>query len=159
MILVLSVVTECRREIAMQITDLEFSISISRDEYRKGEPVPCKLALTNRGSQTLYVNKRMLVNYPQMQHDVYFEITDENGKKAPIGMLVNAGKPKDEDFEELEPDASVSKQIDLARDFKLDPGSYTFKAVYENSTIPSRMDISKVWKGKIESNTLNITIR
>ena len=143
----------------MQITDLEFSISISKDEYKEGEPIPFQLALKNRSSQTLYVNKRMLVNYPQMQHDVYFEITDENGKKAPIGMLVNAGKPTGEDFEELNPEASVSKQIDLARDFKMDPGSYTVKGVYENSTTPPGIDVSKVWKGKIESNTLNVTIR
>ena len=143
----------------MQATDLNFSISVEKSDYSDSESVPCKLTITNKSSQSLYVNKRFLINYPQMQHDVYFEITDENGKKAPIGMLVNAGKPNGEDFVELDPDASVSKQIDLARDFKLVPGSYNVKAIYENHTVPPQMDDSKVWKGKIESDTLIIKIR
>jgi hypothetical protein len=155
----LGATTECRREIIMPVNDLEFSISTPKVEYREGDSFPCTLGLTNKHSQPFFVNKRFLVNYPQMQHDVYFEITDENGNKAPIALLINAGNPDGEDFVELDPNSSVSKQVDLARDFRLVPGSYTIKAFYENHTAPPQLDESKIWKGKIESNTLIIKIR
>lgn len=142
----------------MQTSDLKFAISIDKNEYREGEAIRCKMTLTNTSHQSLYVNKRFLVNLPALQHDVYFDIVDTNGRKAPFGLLVNAGRPDRDNFEELDPEASVAKEIDLARDFKIDPGTYTVKAVYENNSAPPELNASKIWKGKLESNSLNITV-
>jgi len=142
----------------MPDTDVKFSISVDKNEYRSGEDIRCKMTLTNTSGKSLHLNKRFLVNLSGQQHDVYFEIVDASGRKAPFGLLVNAGKPEKDDFEQLESQASVEKSINLASDFKIDPGSYTVKATYENKTSPLELDASRVWKGKIESNVLNITV-
>jgi hypothetical protein len=142
----------------MKSSDLKFSLSTDKNEFQEGEPVRCKMVLANSGSGPMYVNKRFLVNFPDMRHDVYFEITDSQGRSAPFGLLVNAGLLEARHFEELKPQDSVSKEIDLASDFKMDPGSYKVKAIYENDSAPPQLDTSRVWKGKTESNTLNITI-
>ena len=143
----------------MQSSDLKFSINTDQNEFHEGEPIRCKMVLANTGTGAMYVNKRFLVNFPDMEHDVYFEITDSHGRSAPFGLLVNAGLIDARHFEQLNSQDSVSKEIDLARDFKMDPGSYKVKAIYENSSAPPPLDASGVWKGKTESNTLNITIR
>jgi hypothetical protein len=159
LVLIAALQADCRRNIKMQTTDLKFAISIDKNEYNEGEAIRCKMTLTNTSGQSLYVNKRFLVNYPDLQHDVYFQIVDTNGQNAPFGLLVNAGRPDREHFEELDPQGSVGKEIDLARDFKIDPGSYTVKAVYESSSTPSALNASKIWRGKLESNSLQITVR
>ena len=142
----------------MQSSDLKFSISVDKVEFQEGEPIRCKMVLTNTGSAAMHVNKRFLVNFPDMAHDVYFEISASEGRSAPFGLIVNVGLLEARHFEELHSQESISKQIDLSRDFKMDPGSYKIKAIYETDSAPPELNASRVWKGKIESNTLTITI-
>lgn len=140
----------------MQASNLKFSIEVSKDKFSPGEAIPCKLILTNTGSNPVYVNQRMLVNFPDSQHDVYFEILDDRGNKVPFSMLVNAGLPKDSDFKELSPGKSVEKKFDLQSGYISSSGNYQVKAVYENKS--NANGLSNVWKGKTESNTLTIRV-
>lgn len=138
---------------------IKFTISTNRNEFQSGSAIPCKLTLTNSGERSLYVNKRLLVNYPDQQHDVFFEIVDTAGNEVTFLLDINAGDPDDEHYSELQPGDSLDKEIDLNELFKWKVGTYRLKATYENDSVPAELRGKNVWKGRIESNALTIKIQ
>lgn len=147
---------------------LAFDILFSKTVFKVDEPVTCKLVLTNNGKTPLIVNGRFLVNQPfPNPHEVYFEITDESGKYLFFQLLVRAGEPTAGDFKTLAPGKkllstdymgivetggeNLSQMYGMTK-----PGVYRVRAVYENRAEPKGMT---VWKGKLYSPTVTVTIK
>ena len=145
----------CGREKAMADT-LEFRIEVEPGEFKAGQPVPGRMTLKNVSGAPVRVNQRLLVNFHKSPHEVYFDVTDEKGEKAPFSLLVNAGQPKESDFAELAPGEAVSRAIDLGRAYLTRPGLFTVKAVYENT---HGREGAAVWQGRLESNTLSVRVQ
>lgn len=142
---------------------LKFDILFEKTVFDLGEPVKCKMSLINTGEKPITVNKRFLVNWPfPSPHEVYFVIKDAKGRRLMFQFIIRAFDPKADDFTTLSPGESVTygplkpADYDLSEAYDLKKtGTYTIYAVYENLTVPEGMD---VWVGRIESETVKITI-
>jgi hypothetical protein len=151
------------REESEKKEPLKFDILFEKTAFRFGEPVKCKMSLTNTGEKPLTVNKRFLVNWPfPSPHEVYFVIKDAKDRRLIFQFFIRAFDPKADDFTTLSPGESVAyglfepSDYDLSEAYDLKKtGTYTIYAVYENLAVPEGMD---VWIGRIESETVKITI-
>jgi hypothetical protein len=140
---------------------LFLNLSTDKVTYASGENIEATLELSNEYEQSVLVNKRMILNLQSVigsLGEVYFKITDKQGKEADFVVRVNVRFPKEEDFIYLKPGELISQTYLLNKwyNIPLTPGEYTVQAIYQNN-----VDLNggeEAWKGKITSNIISISI-
>jgi hypothetical protein len=139
---------------------LSLSLTLDKPDYAMTDAITAKVILLNKGSETLKVNRRLLLNYlgaPKVFCEVSFIITNSANSKVPFAARVNASEPEDADFTELGPQQSIEESYLLRQFFRLDePGRYTLQAIYQNSSDPST---GPAWKGKVESDQIVVDVK
>lgn len=123
-----------------------------------GETIEANITLKNISDSPLVVNKRLLLNLPVGEmSEMWFEIQNNEGKSLPLGVLIRVRLPIPSDFIVLQPDQSISDTYDLNYWYLIkEPGVYTVKAIYRNTTIPQ--GYTNVWTGEISSEVIQIEI-
>jgi hypothetical protein len=146
--------------------ELELAIELEKSVYRLDEQIFCKITLTNRGSESLAVNRRLLVNTPHAPppyREITFDVLSPSENPVQFGTKINVGSPGEEDIIVLEPGSSVDRTYELTKDFDFDElGEYTVQATYENQSDLGRGPGDRkggVWIGRLESNILNFQIK
>lgn len=143
--------------------DLKFSILLDKTEYKEQEPINVIFELECQGKEPAWVNKRFYANstsVPRKQRgEVTLKATSPSGKELPCKFAYEAGFPKSDYFELLEPGKkAVSEYPRNLRgyfDFT-EPGVYKVEAVYENIFGPEiGLDMPK---GKIYSKTVSFKV-
>ena len=139
---------------------LEFSISLDKKTYAKGEPVKCTMTIKNISAQNLVVNNRFLVNLPNGPHEVSFVITDPANHQLLFMSRIRASFNSDE-FIMLQPGKSTTEVYDLNEDYQFSAsGNYTVLAYYENkSNAPANSGFANPWKGVLISNKTFFSLR
>ena len=141
---------------------LALSLILEKSEYSSGEPVNVVLALKNQGTDPVVVNQRFYISSeeaPQNQKEVYFELISPSGVKLKCQYVYPTGYPKSDYFKLLAPNEEAKS--DYPRNLKgffeiTEPGTYTIKAVYENS-FGQELGLD-VFKGPLVSLPVKFTI-
>jgi hypothetical protein len=99
-----------------------------------GRAVLIHVALHNRGSAPVTVNRRMLVNYPSApQVELALDVESDGGTKHDFQAKIRVGDPSDDDFVSLAPGDRLVERVDLGDSYGVvAPGKYTVKARYGN---------------------------
>lgn len=152
-------------------SDLKFSITLEKSQYKVDEPIIPTLILKNVDTYSFWVNKRMVVNRPSLEEggEVYFVIIAPWGETAEFIAMVDVFESLcTKDFVFLDPNQAIETQSDGIMsygfisvlehaDSKNDPsGKYCVWAIYHNQADPG-LD-GPVWKGKIKSNFVEFEI-
>jgi hypothetical protein len=140
---------------------LHLNLSTDKATYASGENIEATLEMSNEYEQSLLINKRLVVNQQSVigsLGEVYFKITDTQGKEAGFAVRVNVRFPEEEDFIYLKPGEIISQTYLLNKwyNIPLTPGEYTVQAIYQNNADPNGGE--EAWKGKITSNIISISI-
>jgi len=118
---------------------LKFNIKLDKTEYKEQEPVNATFELENKGQQSVLVNKRFNLNSAggakQYQGEVTLILTLPSGKEVPCKFSYEAGLPKTDYFELLQPGKKAASEYprNLRGYFSFEePGVYKIEAVYQN---------------------------
>ncbi|HEX2087222.1 MAG TPA: DUF4288 domain-containing protein [Solirubrobacteraceae bacterium] len=99
-----------------------------------GEDVVVTVALVNRGSEPVVVNRRLLATpegTPEALRELTFEVRGPAGYVNRTRLHVNAGRAGSEHRVELAPGERVEKPVELTRLHSLHlPGEYAVRATY-----------------------------
>jgi hypothetical protein len=137
--------------------ELELKTTLPADHVKRGQPIVLRIELTNRGAAPVAVNGRLGLSAPRRGGDLWLEIQDRAGKPVPLSARINIGKPAAKDLRELAPEAAATRDITLGSYFELKPGTYTIRAVYEN-THDLQLGDRPIWRGTLESTPVTLTI-
>jgi len=122
---------------------LSFEISLPKTQFAVGEPIPLTMVLRNVSSETLTVNKRLMVNDAQARspfRDVTLHIKTPLGDEAAFRFDIGVGFPGPDDFVKLAPGETFEKSVNMTDWYALDAeGRYEVTAVYQNSVPGPRM--------------------
>jgi hypothetical protein len=140
---------------------LYLNLSADKVSYASGENIEATLELSNEYEQSVLVNKRMVLNLQPVLGslgEVYFKITDTQGKEADFAVRVNVRFPEEEDFIYLKPGEVISQTYLLNKWYNIPPtpGEYSVQAIYQNNEDPNGGE--EAWKGEITSNIISISI-
>jgi len=117
---------------------LKLTVALDKGEYKKDEAVNATFKLRNEGKSPVYVNKRLYLGseaMPKEQKDMFLIVTSPAGVKLPCKFSYEAGYPKSDYFELLEPGKEVISEYprNLRGYFDFnEPGTYKVVAVYQN---------------------------
>ncbi len=140
---------------------LEFSISVPKNKYFRGEPIYLRGSLKNISGQAQYVNERFFVqdsDAAKVDWGIVLHIFSETGKQVDFGIRREMPGPSAAWFVAIEPNASLVREIpDDVSPFIGEEGKYRITAFYVSHIGP---DIAGVdaWQGVVQSNTLTIEI-
>lgn len=113
---------------------LELKVQRERDRSRNG--VIATVTLRNRGDQSLWVNRRMLVNAasaPPPMRELWFEVQGPDDKPLPFETKVHAGNAGPEHYRNLPAGASIETTVTLSDYFPFAAkGHYTIQAHYQD---------------------------
>lgn len=144
---------------SLQGQELQFSVTLDKASYNKGEPIKCELTIKNISKKELVVNNRFLVNLPNGPHEVSLVITDPDHYPVFFTSLVRASFQSDE-YVKLKPGGSTSASYTISNDFDfVKPGAYQVTGYYENkSEAPVSLHFPIAWKGSLTSAKSTFTI-
>jgi hypothetical protein len=133
---------------------LELEVRPPEHPVPVGEDVPISIALANRDSVPLIVNRRLLIappSTPKPFREVTFEVQGPPGYVNRKVVQVNSGRPRPEDFAELPAGDTLYKDFELTRMHSMHlPGEYAVRATYTNTTEPEGFQ-PRPWIGTIMS--------
>ena len=139
---------------------LELMLELDRDVYKLGQTIQAKVILRNAGSEPVLVNARLAWNReaaPFPFREITFQWTRSSGANPNFALIVDRGFPKDDDFIQLAPNATVERTFDITFYFEIEEtGGYSLQAIYENQSEPE--DGREVWKGELKSNLISFTV-
>ncbi|MBI3602452.1 MAG: hypothetical protein HY209_06120 [Candidatus Omnitrophica bacterium] len=141
---------------------IKFSAAVDKMEYKTDEPINIIFSLKNEGKEAVYVNRRFYVgleSMPKQKRDVYLLVTSPSGKKLTSPNNYEAGLPKSDYFELLEPGKEVKSEYprNLRGFFEFnEPGTYKAVAVYQN-VFGEELGLN-VFKDKLVSQPVSFTI-
>ncbi|MFQ5712250.1 MAG: Ig-like domain-containing protein, partial [Candidatus Geothermarchaeales archaeon] len=158
-------------------TPLEMRIEAVKEEYPLDGPINILVTIRNIGSATVTLNQRMAVNReeaPEEFRELAFHVVKPSGEKAKFKAFINIDFPSEEDFIKLEENSAIERMVDITTHHyyytKLydmyEPDVYTLKATYSNQesgyyewngTAWVKVELG-AWRGKLESNTIEIKI-
>jgi hypothetical protein len=132
---------------------LALELRTPADPVPVGQDVTVTVALVNRGSEPVVVNRRLLLApaaTPPAFREMTFEVQGPPGYANRKLAHVNAGPPRAEHFAELAPGDSVEKSFELTRLHTLhEPGEYSIRATYSNDAEPEG---GVAWVGEVSSD-------
>lgn len=121
----------------MVTSGLEFELSLPKQQFVEGEPVPLTMTLRNTGSSVLTVNNRLVTNRedaPSAFREVTLNIVNaQSGKPAEFSLIRRIGFPEATDFIQLAPNDQVASSVDLVEEYDIGTGPYGVAGVYENT--------------------------
>lgn len=130
----------------------------AEESYTIGEPMMVSVIVTNLFDQPLAMNRRMLVNHPALEGELYFWIVGPNKKLWQIQRRVTPLPIRAEDFSVLKRGMSMERTIDLADFYGLtEPGNYKIYVAYRND-MDQPIGSLMAWKGQAWSVPLIIHI-
>jgi len=141
---------------------LKLSVVLDKEEYGPDEAIKAVFKLRNDGKGPVYVNKRFYLgseSMPKEQRDLYLIVTVPSGAKLSCKFTYEAGYPKTDYFELLEPGKEVVSEYprDLRGFFDFnDPGVYKISAVYQN--VYGREIGLDVFKDQLSSKVVSFKI-
>jgi hypothetical protein len=140
--------------------ELKFTISLQKQAFKPNQPVMLQLKLENVSARPIVVNTRFLVNIAGGPHEVVLQVIDPEKKTLHFMPLIRASFQSDQ-YITLPPGKSATDTHDMGRDFVLTAsGEYSVRAYYENERdAPAGMQLPAAWKGTLESNKVQFTIR
>ena len=159
--LLLVLITGCQNE-SESVSGLRASLIPDRTSYQIGQPISVALVLENTSSTPLLLQTRMVVNIQQLcpsaSCDVYFVVSDPQGKELEYRWLARVRLIEQTDFVNISPGEQYQVQLDLAQYYAPfdKAGKYTANVVYENQTDPG--DGRVAWKGRLTSNDAAFTL-
>src|SRR5262245_38461167 len=119
---------------------LQVTLSLAKETYATEEAIPGKITITNNGDSAALINGRLAINSPFAPEefcDVYFTITNLEGKEEFFGSRINIGEPEAKDFKELAAGQTVDLSFNLRNFYNLKtPGGYSVQATYQNVSDP-----------------------
>lgn len=138
---------------------LKLSIEVRKREYSKDEIIVSTIHLTNVSMSPILINQRLLINFKISEGEIYFVIYDREGKECRFQQLIVPRELKDKDFIFINPGETISKSVDLSKNFGLkEPGEYTIQAFYRNTHDYEKLG-QRAWKGEIMSNRISLKIK
>jgi hypothetical protein len=138
---------------------LDISLTMSKSEYKGGEPVLATVEVANAGRDSVIVNRRMLVNFKEQEGELYFVIVDNHGRHYMFQRLLVPRRLSGKDFVALNPNEKVRETIDLADSFDTrNEGRYTVQAHYRNNN-DSTTPWNSAWKGDVASSEVTFEVR
>jgi hypothetical protein len=152
--------------------NLELTISVPKEQFAAGEPIPVAVSLRNVSADGVMVNARLAANdtaVPGPLRDLTFQITKPSGAQASFNWDIRIGYPHIGDFVVLAADEVVERTIQIDDLYALDePGMYEVCAMYENAMVgpvlfddtgaePIEQDLGAL-RGPIASNCLNLAL-
>jgi hypothetical protein len=141
--------------------ELVLSISFGKTTYELGEEVFSTMVLRNDGEQAILVNKRLACNTkwsPSPFREISLRVVTPSGEELDFRAKINRGRPKPEDFVELQPGESVQGVCQISWYYHLDQeGTYSVQAFYESQSDPKPGD-TLAWKGQLESNVVTFNV-
>jgi len=131
---------------------------------KKAGPIPIEISLTNRGSQPLWVNKRLSFisdfELPPYQ-ELTLRVRDPDGRRMRIqGKRCGFDRGSPSDFAVLAPGDSRRTSLDIARYYRFKKrGVYSVQIRYENgSEMPPTPEGATPFSGPLTSNELKIRL-
>lgn len=125
-------------------------------------PVTLDIALINRGTRPVAINRRLLVNNatsPPGHGELYLSAEGPPGYSNERQYLIRAGRPQDEHFGVLLPAERVAKSIFLTEFESVHlPGTYRLWATYRN-TIRASVKGMPVFVGALSSEAIRLERR
>ncbi|MCL4709489.1 hypothetical protein KJ068_30435 [bacterium] len=145
-------------------SNFSFEIHTDSTAFRNGAPIIIGMSITNNSDSAVLVNKRFLVNAPDIAKDtgsgeVYLIITSSTGDTLPFDAIAEVSYPVQADYAILFPGKKLASnhQENLSRYYNFHhKGEYCITGYYYN--FYSEGIEPKPWQGKIESNTITILI-
>lgn len=141
---------------------LQFRLAFDKTTYAPNDPVLVRFTLKNTGAKPVWVTKRFYLSAQSVvpQHrDVFLEVTAPSGQSLPSTYTHQAGFPKCDVFEQLDPGEEVTAegQQNLRYYFELkEPGAYQVVGVYENVFGP---EIGlETFQGTVRSEPVTFTV-
>lgn len=141
---------------------LDFSISLDKKEYKKGDPINVEYKLKNVSKTPIYVNKRFFVNSEKSnkkQREIYFKITSPSKEKLEFKQEFETGYPKLDYFVLLNPDEEIASERPRNMKYYFDfdeTGQYEIIGVYQNFC-GNEIGLD-TYKGKGKSSSVTITV-
>jgi hypothetical protein len=130
---------------------LELELRVPSDPVPIGEDVTVTVALVNRDSVPVLVNRRLLPAASSVVGEIHMEVTGPPGYVNRKVAQVNAGRPGLDDFAELAPGEAAERTFPLTRFHSLQiPGEYAVRATYSNRTVPDGL-AGEPWTGELTS--------
>jgi hypothetical protein len=138
----------------MTAEELCLELRVPVEPVPLGEDVVVHVVLTNRGTELLLVNGRLLVGAPHAPEpfrEVTFEVDGPRGYVNRTLRHVNAGTPASKHFVELWPGDDIVKSFTLTEleDMSVS-GAYVVRATYANTVVDATLP-RRPWTGRISS--------
>jgi hypothetical protein len=145
------------RESEQRLIPLEVSLQ-AEAEYSRKSPVPVTITITNLFETPLVINRRMLVNHPRLEGEVFFKIQDANGNRVELERPVTPLAVREGDFVVLPKGHSIQRTFHLSDFYGLKKkGQYKIQVCYHNE-LDEYVDSQKAWKGLVSSEPVEIRI-
>jgi hypothetical protein len=142
---------------------LTLTASTAGDHFGVGAPIPVRLALTNQSSESVWVNGRLGVGYPDgLCREIFFTVRDDSGQVRPVpdAARVDAHRlpPRRLDFVLLGPRQAVTGELDLALWCPFEqPGSFSVEFHYQNSDDGAAFGLA-AFTGRVDAESIRLRI-
>src|SRR5262249_22387041 len=135
-------------------------LTVDRARVRSAEAIPAHVTIRNVSKGELRVNRRLLFAYRDViDRDVYFEITSASGPYLGTNTFETSVSAKAlglQHYATLAPGEQISRDVDLNEYYRLPPGRYEIRAVYQPQTSAVATD---AWHGEIRSAAVTLEVR
>lgn len=139
---------------------LELTLEAELTEVPLDQAVRVTLILRNISRDNILVNRRLLLNHPaavDSAREIVLEVSGPPGYVNLKKFHVNAGPPGPDQFQSLQPGATVQREYDLSPYFSLHlAGTYVLEATYANQCgepVKGQMP----WVGVLKAAPIKIT--
>lgn len=116
---------------------VNFEVVPLKAVYVAGERIQLRVALSNRGTDPLWINARMSscpAGVPTPLCEVKIEVTDERGQSPPYSCKDKRGFAEPDDYQVLGP-GETFEVPDALRCYVLPPGRYVIRAEYADGSL------------------------
>jgi len=138
--------------------DLEIWLQ-AEEAYHSRKPIKVTVMVSNRSTDPLLVNKRMLFNFEGLEGELFFDVQDPRGEAMSFQLLITPREPRNDEFVVLKPGHAIQRTVDLKELHKIKrKGTYkvrvTYRNVYERS-----LDSMRAWMGSVSSDPLTLVVK
>ena len=134
--------------------DLHLDLELPAGPLRRSEGAAVTVRLTNVGSRSVLVNRRMSPGYlDSVSREVYFELDADYGRRK-----YDRDLPGPADYALLEPGETISVAIDVLAWYRnIEPGRYRLRCHYQADE-PAADPPDGVAPGVVSSGPVDVTV-